>query len=430
MKKLIITCALFASLISAAFAENIFSHRFFEIKLDLPVSVSNNLIAVTDIFKEKVVIDLPKIADDMDKNGAAINANVAPTLSVGIDIPKGLIFGVKAGAEASAGVGLSKDIFEFIGKGNVGKDSVTAKMNNTFADLFAFASVNAGWNGKKLRVNANASAFWALAHMEASDTYVKIYQNEEKESLGVEAQVDAKLYSTVDLKSQVTDIQAIFNETKANLGFDVGADVNYKLFRYLDVGGRARVPLVPSHLTKLSAVNYQFEKEFNLMEMMGSKSEEEGEGSGSSGSTESSEEEEEAAEGLDAFISDPVTLTKPYAIHRPMKLGVSANFHPFGTLLSTKGYLGLGIRHPFASEKSETDTYVEYEVGGRLSLWNLLSFEASHSYYDEIFKNEFKVAVNIRLVEVDAGVSLQSANFAKSFQGAGLGAFVSVALGF
>ena len=113
MKKLIITCALFASLISAAFAENIFSHRFFEIKLDLPVSVSNNLIAVTDIFKEKVVIDLPKIADDMDKNGAAINANVAPTLSVGIDIPKGLIFGVKAGAEASAGVGLSKDIFDF-----------------------------------------------------------------------------------------------------------------------------------------------------------------------------------------------------------------------------------------------------------------------------------------------------------------------------
>ena len=54
MKKLIVTLALFASLISAAFAENIFSHRFFEIKLDVPVNISNNLIAVADIFKEKV----------------------------------------------------------------------------------------------------------------------------------------------------------------------------------------------------------------------------------------------------------------------------------------------------------------------------------------------------------------------------------------
>ena len=34
-------------------------------------------------------------------------------------------------------------------------------MSNTYADLFAFTTVNAGWNGKKLRVNGNASAFWA-----------------------------------------------------------------------------------------------------------------------------------------------------------------------------------------------------------------------------------------------------------------------------
>ncbi len=80
MKKLIITCALFASLMTAAFAENIFSHRFFEIKIDVPVAVSNNFIGITDIFKEKVVIDLPKIADSMGKSGACINADVALSL--------------------------------------------------------------------------------------------------------------------------------------------------------------------------------------------------------------------------------------------------------------------------------------------------------------------------------------------------------------
>ncbi|MBO4532807.1 MAG: hypothetical protein J5726_03830 [Treponema sp.] len=430
MKKLILTFALFASLFTTAFAENMFSHRFFEVKLDVPVNLSNNLIALTDIFTEKVVIDLPKIADDMGKDGASFNMDVAPSLNIGIDIPRGLIFGVGIGAEASAGIGLSKDIFEFIGKGNVGKDSVTAKMNNTFADLFAYATVNGGWNGKKLRVNANASAFWALAHVEASDTYVMVYQNEENESLGVKAQLDGKFYSTVDARNDLTNFQALFNETKANLGFDVGADVSYKLFRYLDVGGSARIPIVPSHLTKLSAVNYKYEQEINIMEMMGSKQEGEGSGSGSGEGSSEATEEEEKLEGLTDLLSEPVTLDKAYAIHRPMKLGVSANFHPFGTLLTTNGYIGLGIRHPFATDKAETDTYVEYEIGGRLSLWNILSFEASHSYYDEIFKNELKVALNIRLVEVDAGVSLQSANFAKSFQGAGVGAFVTVCIGF
>jgi hypothetical protein len=59
-----------------------------------------------------------------------------------------------------------------------------------------------------------------------------------------------------------------------------------------------------------------------------------------------------------------------------------------------------------------------------------LNFELSHSYIDQLFRNEFAVAVNIRLVEVDAGISLQSASFAKSFTGAGLGAFVTVSIGF
>ena len=421
MKKLFITCALFASLMIAAFAENIFSHRFFEIKIDVPVAVSNNFIGITDIFKEKVVIDLPKIADSMGKSGACINADVAPSLSIGIDIPKGLILGVNIGAEASAGVGISKDIFEFIGNGNVGKDSVTAQMSNTYADLFAFTTVNAGWNGKKLRVNGNASAFWALAHMEANDTYVKIYDNEERDVMGIEAQLDGKLYTTVDPSKELSDIQALLNETKANLGFDVGADVNYKLFRFLDVGGRARIPLAPSHLTKLSAVNYKYEKEINLMDMFSGSENEEGE---------SSAPTEETDEDKKDIIGEPVTLAKPYAIHRPMKLGVSANFHPFGTLLTTNGYLGLGIRHPFAKSKDEIQTYVEYEVGGRLSLWNILSVEASHSCYDEIFKNQVALEFNIRLVEVDAGVSFQSASFPKSFTGAGLGAFVTVCVGF
>ena len=145
----------------------------------------------------------------------------------------------------------------------------------------------------------------------------------------------------------------------------------------------------------------------------------------------SSEETEENSENKNTpELGDFVKLDQPYEIHRPMKLGISANFHPFGSLLTTDGYIGVGVRHPFAKDVSETKVYLDYSVAGRLSFWNFLSFEVSHSYMDQLFKNEFAVALNIRLVEVDAGVSLQSASFAKSFKGAGLGAFVTVAIGF
>ena len=78
----------------------------------------------------------------------------------------------------------------------------------------------------------------------------------------------------------------------------------------------------------------------------------------------------------------------------------------------------------------ETQFYVDYSVAGRLSLWNILSLSLSHSYMDEIFKNEIALALNIRLAEVDAGVSFQSPSFTKSFTGAGVGAFVTVCVGF
>ena len=449
MKKLILTCALFASIITAACAESNFAHRFFEIKVDVPVSISNNLIALTDIFNEEetIRIDLPKIADQIGK-GAAINANLTPSISVGLDIPKGLIFGVNLGAEASMGVGLSRDIFEFIGKGNVGKTELTAQLYNTYADLFAVGSVNGGWNGKKLRLNVTGSAFWALAHLEASDTYATVYTNKKDENgndtntMGMEAQLDAKLYTTVDASNMeaVKDLQALWNNTKGNLGFDIAADARYELFRFLSIGAKTRVPIVPSRLTMVSGVHYEMTPvEINIMDMIGSSANGEGSGEGSGSGSGSSSEEESTEEPQ--LISAAVPLSTPYAIHRPMKIGISADFHPFGTLLTTNGYLGLGIRHPFSNGMNKAlkaiqgnidspDTFVEYEIGGKLSLWNILTFKASHSYYDEIFKNEFVVALNIRLVEVDAGVSLQSANFAKSFQGAGLGAFVTVCLGF
>ena len=422
MKKLLITFALLVSLVSASFAENFFAHRFFEIKLDVPVNISNNLFGITDLLQKQVVIDLAEIADNLPENGASLKADVAPSLSIGIDIPKGLILGLDIGADAAASVGLSKDIFDLIGNGNQGKSSnFTQKTTNTYFDLFAHTSITGGWNTKNSKIKVTGSLFWALAHFDASDTYVKFYSQDNKS--GIEANLDARLYSPVDYSKDVSDVQAILSSMKNNGGFDIAAEYQRDLFRFLTVGGKVQIPLKPSTLDMCSMVTTDYAYDFDFEQMFSG----EDEGTQNSGSSESSTNAGDSEENL---IQEAVKLASPYKIHRPLKLGASVDFHPFGTLLSTSGYLGVGVRHPFAENKAETQFYFDYSVAGRLSLWNVLSFEASHSRIDETFKNEFALALNIRLIEVDAGVSFQSASFAKSFTGAGAGAFVTVCLGF
>jgi len=435
MKKLAISFVLLISLTTASFAENFFAHRFFEIKVDVPVNVSNNIIALSDILTETAIIDLPQIADNLKLVGASLKANAAPTVSINLDIPRGLILGFSVGAEADVGAGLSNDLFEFLGHGNVGMgNDFTMKASNTYADIFATAALKGGWNFKQSRFVVTGTAFSSLMHFDAGNSYARIYMNDEENEFGYEANLDAKLYTSATTDN-LQDVNQILSAIKGNTGFDISGSYQRDLFRFLTVGASVRIPLVPSKLNTAYSVKTDppIGGKFNLDTLLGKDSEE---GSSTQGDT----REEEENSGLDSekdWLGEPQILSTPYAIHRPLKFGISADFHPFGTLLTTTGYLGLGFRHPFASAINqstggvdETQVYVDYSIGGRLSLWNILSLSLSHSYLDEIFKNEVALALNIRLIEVDAGISLQSPSFTKSFSGAGLGAFVTVCVGF
>lgn len=434
MKKIALSFVLFVSLISASFAENFFAHRFFEIKVDVPVDVSNNIVSLTDILQETAIIDLRQIADNVALDGAMIKAKAAPSFGIKIDIPKGLILGISIGAEADVGVGLSKDLFEFLGKGNVDMgNEFEMEASNTYADVFATTSITGGWNTKNSKLEITGNLFSSLAHFDASDTSARIYMNDETNKTGFEANVDAKGYTALNV-DEMSNINALLGTMKGNLGFDIGAKYKRDLFRFLSVGANVQIPVVPSKLSVGYSVQYDYSKEFDLNTLIGKESD-------SSESTENSTEvpkqEEEEEKEDNGFLGAPTVLTTPYAIHRPLKMGISADFHPFGTLLTTSGYVGIAFRHPFASAinkanggENETQFYVDYSVAGRLSLWNVLSLSVSHSYMDEIFKNELAVALNIRLVEVDAGVSFQSPTFVKSFSGAGVGAFVTLCIGF
>lgn len=434
MKKLTLVFALLISFIGTSFAANSFSHRFFEFRVDAPVQVSNNMVGVTDLLQEVVVIDLSEIAKKVAKKGAAIKAFAAPSFSINLDIPRGLILGLSFGLESDVSVGISEDLFEFLGNGNANiGDDFKVQTSNTYADIFATITAKGGWNFKKSKIEFEATAFSSIAHFDATQTSARVFLKDNK--VGVEANLEAKGYSICDLTNW-SNVSAIVNSVGQSIGFDVAAKYERDIFRYLTLGGQVRIPIVPSRLTLGYDVSYPFSKTLGFDEYLGLGDGEE-ESSSEVPQIQEGDDEDEELSGLEGILGKPKKLDTPYAIHRPLKLGVSANFHPFGSLLCTTGYLGIGCRHPFASainQKNggvdETQFYVDYSIGGRLSLWNVLSFSMAHSRMDEIFKNQFAVELNIRVIEVDAGVSFQSTNFAQSFTGAGMGAFVTLCIGF
>ena len=72
MKKIAIVFALLISFVGTSFAKNPFAHRFFEVRVDVPVEVSNNLVSLKEVMQESVVIDLSEIAERVAFKGAAI----------------------------------------------------------------------------------------------------------------------------------------------------------------------------------------------------------------------------------------------------------------------------------------------------------------------------------------------------------------------
>lgn len=419
MKKLFVTSVLIISMLSAVFAQNSFGHRFFEIKVNPDLNASTNLMSLEEILQKELVIDLKAIANSMSDDGVRAVANVKPAFEINIDVPHGLILGIGAGVQVDASIGLSKDLFNFIGNGN-GDNAIDikARANNTYADLFAYSSLAIGWNGENYSWTVTPTVFASLAHFDASKSYVQLF-NDENGTFGYKAHADINAFTSVDMNQAQNNPDASINELFNGNGFDIAGKLDVNLFRFLSVGVNTRIPLKPSSLNRSTRIEMDYEGQVSINDLL----------KGDDNTTPTPDENPNGDEG-GFVIPDSVLLDDPYTIHRPLKFAVGVDFHPVGNLLSDYAAIGIGVRHPFAKDKTETKAYIDYLVGTRLSLWNILILDVSHAREDEIFKNKATLGLNLRLLEADLGVSLQSVDFAKSFGGAGLGIDLAICIGF
>jgi hypothetical protein len=88
---------------------------------------------------------------------------------------------------------------------------------------------------------------------------------------------------------------------------------------------------------------------------------------------------------------------------------------------------GVGIRYPFSDNYA---VYPEYTAGLGLSLFGALGVDVSSAYLNQIFIHKIGVMLNVRVLEIDAALSLQGSDFVNSFSMSGIGAAVGVRFGF
>ena len=363
----------------------------------------------------------------MPGNGFNVTADIMPNIGITLDFKKGLHLGVEAGVDVYSKVGLSKDLFKFIAKGNELGEDIKVGIDG-YADAFAFAGVDFGFNLKKFNIRFQPTLFASLLHVATNDAYVRVSNKEDDEFtylIAVNGNMD--VYSAIPMTSDlVKDPQVMLNQMMSQLGHSMGVDlggqVSFKPFNILTVTGSARIPIYPSHLSWKTSANYVQEWPISIEKLTSGNKENSEEGDTETTTT------EKTTPKLEDMFAEPETVK--YYINRPMKLAISADFKPFSWLMSYYGTLGIGIKHPFAKNTDETYAYIDYLIGTKISFVNIISLYLSTERTDEIFKHKATLALNLRLVEIDAGVALESANIETSFRGSGVGAFITACIGF
>lgn len=395
MKKLV---ALFiVTLFTTSAFANFFGPRFFELEINVPFSVTNNAFMLDDIMQEQAVLDFGKIADSLPKSGFTVLNTIDPTVGLNINLGD-LSAGASVGLDMYQKYNLSKDFFDFIGKGNKLNEEMKFAMNfnlDVFYDYSAYIELPFG----DLRIKVAPTVFTPLIHITTEDSGI-VVNNTDDGKLIVDFNATGKMYTYTDFQ----DPNSYYPGD--GYGFDLGASVEVPIFDSLSVTGNIRTPIAPGHLSYVSSFSVEKSLEAKLLEFTN-------------------------IAGMDfkPAIDKQLFEETSLAINRPLKLNAIADMAPMGNFLHLYGGGGIGVRNPF-SKKIKAAWYPEYYFGCCVRAGGFASCTASTEYTDQLFKHSLEGTLNLRIFELDMGLAFASSSFASSFRGAGFAAYVTTKWGF
>ncbi len=414
MKKLICGLICLSSLVCASFSKNFLSKRFFELQLSVPVDFSNNVFSLNDILKKEVVLDLGKIAEDpLLNNGLNLVMQTQPQYGINLNIAA-VNVGFKVGVDIYEKMNVSKDLFTLLGKGNEIGEEIDIDFKN-YTDIFITSSLNVGINFGKFSVSVKPTLFVPAVSVVGSVADVS-FINTEDGSINAKISSDLSLFSNFQLNNlNEMDIQRIYS----GIGFDFGGSASIPLGRKLTVSADARIPIVPGSYSYRTPMTFETGISANISQSI----------SDTTGESEMITQTGDDLGNISNMFSDlqSYELEEKKYVNRPLKAKAYATYTPILGLVEFCGGAGFGIYHPF---NDDAFFYPEYYLSAGINCFDFFKAKLSTEYTDQIFKHQAAVDVNVRLVEIECGVSFQSTDFLKSMNVTGIGAYVVTSIGF
>ncbi|MDR0450653.1 MAG: hypothetical protein LBH26_05260 [Treponema sp.] len=397
MKKILAAVLLGLCALAALYGD--FPHRRFEFGFDFDAGASNNVLGLDKIFniRKTVELDLTSRKEQELRMDAAAAAGFFFNLKIN-DTYK---IGFFAGGEG-AGYGLAnEELVRLLSRGNAATRDFGGKIEGG-AGVFVDAGLRGEARFGRLRLNLKPALFSPLIYISKPDIHFENVFTEK--GMHLNAVVDMDVYSAVSLED---DLSRIGFPSPLPLGFDIGAEGEYALFPFLDLGlGITRIPVVPAILSHRMSQRMSYEVVFDDIY-----------NSFTEGDFDLPEPELDPVYEDDAF----------FPVLRPLRVEFFADIKPVKTdLLVIRPDIGFSVLTVYGYDAACFNAGIRGEV----NLFDIGRFYIGTGYREWVWANSFGFAVNLRVFELKGEIRLQGPDFVNSLKPAGLGAALGLRFGY
>jgi hypothetical protein len=376
--------------------------RVFELKLlDLDVGFGNNLVGLGDILKKEIIIDLNKMNNSIDDNGARLNMGLDATpIRIGINPTQRWGGGFGADMSGRFDLTIPKELLNLIAEGNENKP----KSEGEFViSAGAFYAIELNLHGTlpilngKLTIGLDPAYFTPLLYIPRSGIN---YTLDTDDKLMLSAGGKFRAYTPINTKEMSG------GDFFSSGGVDFSLSAEYALFSRLDLGfSISHIPLVPATLDKgfeftiadTEIINLEDINNIDLDDLI----------------------KNPEITGNEDFVSLPAI-----EVFRPMRFDFYNIFRPLKTdLLSVRPNIGFTILN------ANEEVYLNMGTRVTLDLARIFAVYLDSGLEEGMWRHKFGFELNLRAFELDLEAAIRSQNYLASWTGSGASVKFAIAFG-
>jgi hypothetical protein len=404
MKRIIIITVFLISALSLWAADK--PRRYIEFGFDVNGSFANNYMGVKDIMQDTIVVDFNTIADDLKKGldlyfdaggGIFFNINLRPTWG----------FGIFSKVDAVGEFNLPNSLIDLISRGN--------KLDKTYSGDFglgaaAFAELGfwSSFSVKQIKITLQPAYYMPVLYLHSPKVNYSFTTDSSNGIINLDGNYAVDVYTPISLDDTG-------NIDPAGLPKEGGVDLTlrgeYPLFKFLTLGASlSHIPVFPAQLQHKASMSGHFGFNVETEDIL------------------STDGISNLTDEFESVQNDPVYSDgEKQLVFRPFKFGVDAVFRPIhgSRLVSLLPEAALVFNGVY-----DRAVYVDFGLTAELNLLNILILDAGSKYEDLVWRERLGLILNLKILEIGVGVTSQSQQFIKSFQGTGLGVDLGVRFGF